>query len=334
MNRPSRQNPTVGRALPSLALATGALASLAAWNLYHARKAERRNPPVGRFIEVDGVRLHYLEKGSGPAVVLLHGNTVALQDGLCSGLFDRLAERHRVIAFDRPGFGYSERPRDRLWTSQAQARLLHEALDKLSVEQPLVLGHSWGTLVALDLAMDFPADVRGLVLVSGYYYPSARLDVAISAPAAIPLLGDALRYTVSPPTARLLLKRTAQAMFAPTPRPEDFFVAMPRDFLSRPLQIRSEAEDAAFMIPAAARLYKRYPELAMPVAIFGGADDKIVDVEAHSVRLHQDVPQSALNVIPGAGHMVHYEIAEQIEHAIRHMTRAGDGTQGRFAVAS
>lgn len=57
MNRPSRQNPTVGRALPSLALAAGALASLAVWNLYHVRKAERHNPPIGQFIEVDGVRL-------------------------------------------------------------------------------------------------------------------------------------------------------------------------------------------------------------------------------------------------------------------------------------
>jgi pimeloyl-ACP methyl ester carboxylesterase len=334
MNYPSRQNPTAGRALPSLALTAGALASLAVWNLYHVRKAERRNPPIGRFIEVDGIRLHYLEKGTGPAVVLLHGNTVALQDGLCSGLFDRLAEKHRVIAFDRPGFGYSERPRDRLWTSRAQAQLLHEALEKLSVEQPVVLGHSWGTLVALDLAMDFPADVRGLLLVSGYYYPSARLDVVISAPAAIPLLGDTLRYTVSPLSARLLLKRTAEAMFAPAPVPENFFAAMPRDMLTRPLQIRAEAEDAAFMIPAAARLHKRYPELTMPVAIFGGADDKIVDVEAHSVRLHRDVPQSALNVIPRAGHMVHYQSAEQIERAIRHMTRVGDDTHGRFAVAS
>ncbi|WP_309244031.1 alpha/beta fold hydrolase, partial [Caballeronia sp. EK] len=137
---------------------------------------------------------------------------MTLQDGLCSGLFDRLAERHRVIAFDRPGFGYSERPRDRLWTSLAQARLFHQAFNALNLQSPVVLGHSWGTLVALDLAVEFPANVRGLMLVSGYYYPSARLDAAISAPAAIPLLGDAMRYTVSPVSARLLLKRTAEAM--------------------------------------------------------------------------------------------------------------------------
>lgn len=239
-----------------------------------------------------------------------------------------------MIAFDRPGFGYSERPRHRLWTSQAQARLLRAALNKLSIENLVVLGHSWGTLVALDLAMAFPADVRGLVLVSGYYYPGARLDAAISAPAAIPLLGDALRYTVAPASARLLLKHTAAAMFAPVPLPESFFAAMPRDMLSRPLQIRAEAEDAAFMIPAAARLHKRYSELTMPVAIFAGANDKIVGVEGHSVRLHHDVAQSTLSVVPGAGHMVHYQIADPIELAIRDMTQASDGTQRRITAAS
>ncbi|WP_273591770.1 alpha/beta fold hydrolase [Caballeronia novacaledonica] len=296
-------------------------------NQYQVRKAERHSPPVGRFIDVDGVRLHYLEKGIGPAIVLLHGNSVTLQDGLCSGLFDRLAERHRVIAFDRPGFGYSERPRDRLWTSLAQARLFHQAFNALNLQSPVVLGHSWGTLVALDLAVEFPANVRGLILVSGYYYPSARLDAAISAPAAIPLLGDAMRYTVSPVNARLLLKRTAEAMFAPIPLPQNIFAAMPRDMLSRPQQIRAEAEDAAFMIPAAARLHKRYPALRMPVAIFGGADDKIVDVEVHSVRLHEDVQHSTLSVLPGAGHMVHYAVFEEIELVVRDMARAGKTTE-------
>jgi len=105
------------RAAGALASVATAAALTALWVRHRAKKAERDNPPAGRFIDVDGVRLHYVEKGEGSPVVLLHGNTVLLQDFIGSGLLDRLAERHRVIAFDRPGFGHSKRPRDRLWTA-------------------------------------------------------------------------------------------------------------------------------------------------------------------------------------------------------------------------
>jgi hypothetical protein len=103
-------------------------AATALWVLHRARKAERDNPPLGRFIEVDGIRLHFIDKGKGPVVVLLHGNAVQLQDFIGCGLIDRLAEHHRVIAFDRPGFGHSLRPRDRLWTAQAQAAVIRQTL--------------------------------------------------------------------------------------------------------------------------------------------------------------------------------------------------------------
>jgi pimeloyl-ACP methyl ester carboxylesterase len=313
--------------------ATATAAASALWVQYRARKAERDNPPIGSVVEVDGILLHYVDKGEGPVVVLLHGNAVLLQDFVESGLIDRLAGRHRVIAFDRPGYGYSGRPRDRLWTAQAQAALIQQALTRLGVERPVVLGHSWGTLVALAMAADRVSDMRGLVLVSGYYYPTARADVALAAPAALPVLGDLMRYTVSPLTARLLLKRSVAVMFAPAPVPADFFDVLPREMLLRPVQIRAEAEDAAFMIPAAGQLNAHYSELKMPVSIFAGAKDKVVDPESNSVRLHGEVPHSTLVVAPEAGHMVHYALVGEIAQAIDLMTAghnrqpdAGDAT--------
>src|SRR3954470_18376460 len=114
----------------------GGLAVAALINTTVARRAERRNPPRGAFIEVDGVRLHYLEKGTGSPVVLLPGNQAMADDFEIRGGFELVAEKHRVIAFDRPGFGYSERPRDTVWTPSAQADLIRKALFKLGVENP------------------------------------------------------------------------------------------------------------------------------------------------------------------------------------------------------
>src|SRR5689334_11918263 len=108
--RAAGERPRARRAMASRATVgvAGALLAAALANQLAAKRSERRNPPRGRFLTLEGVRLHYLEQGQGPAVVLIHGNGIDSQDYVLSGLFEKLAEGHRVIAFDRPGFGYSE----------------------------------------------------------------------------------------------------------------------------------------------------------------------------------------------------------------------------------
>src|ERR1700675_4555596 len=166
------------------AATVGALAISALVNRHLAKNAENNNPPAGQFLEVNGVRLHYVERGSGTPLVLLHGNGSMIQDFESSGLIDLTARDYRVIVFDRPGFGHSDRPRNIVWTPDAQAELIKHALARLGVSNAIVLGHSWGASLAVALALKYPDLIRGLVLASGYYYPTARPDViAIGAPA-------------------------------------------------------------------------------------------------------------------------------------------------------
>ena len=296
--------------------ATLVLGSLAAWVAHRANRAERTHRPHGEFVTVDGVRLHYLDIGSGAPVVLLHGNAVHAMDFTASGLLGRLARKHRVIAFDRPGFGHSARPRNRLWTAAAQAALIRRALDRLGVADPTVLGHSWGTLVAIELALRGDADIRKLILVSGYYFPTARADTLLAAPQAIPVVGDILRYTLSPLLARATLDRTVKAMFAPLPVPVDFVPTLSREMLVRPSQLRANSEDALFMVPTAARLRDRYRALNVPAAIFAGEADHVVDPEAQACRLHRELPGSELHLLPGVGHMAHYGEPDKIAGAV------------------
>lgn len=279
------------------------------------REAERTNPPIGQFIDVDGIRLHYVERGKGQAVVLLHGNGSMTEDFAGSGLIDRVAENHRVIVFDRPGFGHSERPRNKIWTPIAQAQLLQRALQQLGVEQPIVLGHSWGTLVALAMALEFPAYVRSLVLLSGYYYPSLRLDTALISPPAIPVIGDLLRFTLSPLLARAIWPAAVRKIFSPaavSPR----FAAFPVWMALRPSQLRASAAESAMMVPAVMALCRRYTELTMPVVIMAGAGDRIVDAQHNSRRLHDELPQSELRLTAGGGHMIHYLVPDEVIAAI------------------
>jgi len=197
-------------AITAIAGAATLVAATAIANRHFAEKAQRDNPPRGRFIYVGGVRLHYVERGNGRPLVLFHGNGSMIQDFESSGLIDLAAENYRVIVFDRPGFGHSLRPRNVVWTPEAQADLFKKAFDRLGVQRAIVLGHSWGSSVAVALAIRHPSFVEALVLASGYYFPTARADVVASLLPAIPGVGDIISYTISPILSRLMWP----AMFA------------------------------------------------------------------------------------------------------------------------
>lgn len=317
---PGRTLPTSRAANPWRAGALLAGLGLAASYLYVRRKtreAEAELPPQGKFIDVDGVRLHYLERGEGPTLVLLHGNLALANDFDKAGIIARAAERYRVIAFDRPGFGYSERPRGRVWSPQAQARLLHHALQELGVDSALVAGHSWGAMVALAMAEEVPDFVRGVVLLSGYYYPSLRLDVPLMVPPAIPVIGDLLRHTVLPIFQRLMFPLMAKRMFSPQPVSERFR-ELPVWMMLRPRQLRASGAESALMVPAALGLARRYRDLKVPATIIAGTRDKMVRFRG-AERLHEELSESALLLEPGVGHMTTYAHPDLVMHAIDSM---------------
>ena len=183
------------------------------------------------------MRLHYVDRGTGEALVLLHGNGSMIQDFDSSGLIDLAAKNYRVIVFDRPGFGHSDRPHNVTWTPAAQAELVSKALHRLGISRAVVLGHSWGASVAVALALKYPDLVSGLVLASGYYYPTARADVlALSVP-ALPWAGDVIRHTVSPIASRIIWPVLMSKIFGPPTMPKKFG-AFPKEMAVRPSQIR------------------------------------------------------------------------------------------------
>ncbi|WP_427912665.1 alpha/beta fold hydrolase [Ramlibacter sp. MMS24-I3-19] len=301
---------------PLAAAAAVAALGTAVWVQHEADRAEHRHPAPGKFIHIDGVRLHYRIAGDGPAVLLIHGNTVHGNDFEASGLLRRLSRNHRLLVIDRPGFGWSDRTRDRTWTPAEQARLLCRAAVALGFENFAVVGHSLGTQVAIAMALGDPAHVNRLVLVGGYYFPSLRLDVVSASLGAIPWFGDAMRYTVASLAARLALGPTVKALFAPQPVPPAFGEALPRELLLRPLQQRATTEDGAHMVTQARVLKPHYAELKVPITLVAGAQDAIVDSRSQSGRLHHVLPHSRLHILDGVGHMAHYHAQELIASAL------------------
>lgn len=318
---PARQRGATSSLLLASVIATTALVAAAVLNRQLAKKAERENPPKGKFLEVNGVRLHYVERGTGDPLVLLHGNGSMIEDFEASGLVDLAAKSYRVIVFDRPGFGHSERPRNVVWTPNAQADLLRAALIQLDVSNAVVVGHSWGASVAVAMALKYPTLVRGLVLASGYYYPTARVDVLAMGVPAVPIVGDILSHTVSPLMSRLIWPLMMKKIFGPKSVPEKFG-AFPKELALRPSQIRASAAEAALMIPDAFALDGQYKDLKMPVVIIAGAKDKLIDTDSQSARLHAEIPQSRFHKLAEDGHMIQQTSMEQVMRAIEEVLNA------------
>jgi pimeloyl-ACP methyl ester carboxylesterase len=247
---------------------------------------------------------------------MLHGNGVFGDDFDVSGLVRQAAERYRVVVFDRPGFGHSDRPSGRTWHPQAQADLIHAALKRLGVTDPIVLGHSWGALVALAMGLSHPQDVGSLVLAAGYYFPTPRLDAPLQLPAALPGIGTLWTHTVGAVLARLAWPLMVRRMFAPAKPTPAFRERYPRAMSLRPSQLKASAAEGAMMAPAAASLRHRYAELEVPAVLVAGAGDKVLSTRWHSGRLHPQLEHSWLRIVEGSGHMVHHVAPGQVMAAI------------------
>ncbi|MEP5262746.1 MAG: alpha/beta hydrolase, partial [Nitratireductor sp.] len=164
--------------MESLLLLAVALAVLWFFASGGAAKAATMWPP-DKFVKLDGdfdgARLHYVDRGEArpgvSTVVLVHGASGNLRDMEMS-LVEPLSRETRVIAFDRPGHGWSDRTAHPAIADPAvQAKAIRNALKNLGIEKPVLLGHSWGGSVVTAYALQWPGEVSGLLPLSGALYP-------------------------------------------------------------------------------------------------------------------------------------------------------------------
>lgn len=310
----------------ALALAGAAGLGAAAWyNHRYARAVERRHPPVGKFVELgDGQRLHYVEAGEGPPVVLIHGASNLLQD-MTTSLMPVLAKSHRVVAFDRPGHGWSTRRPYRAW-DEAQARALHEGVRRLGLEKPVIVGHSIGGGVAMAYGMEFADELTGVVFLGGLAFAEIPSGFHKFFGPATPLLGTALSYTVYPFLLPRMIASMHETFFHPQTMPERLRRELPIEMLYRPEAIKMNAEDQLSVVPSLIDLQMHYANYPLPVVIMAGAEDKTTDPSKHAVPLSRQLPSATLRILPGLGHMIHHFAQDEIAEAIEGLF---DGTPPR-----
>jgi pimeloyl-ACP methyl ester carboxylesterase len=267
----------------------------------------------GQFVCADGLRLHFVSKGAGRPIVFIHGNPGSHQD-FSPNLLGELSESYRAVAFDRPGHGYSERPSGAAVTVEVQARILSGALKQLSIERPIIVGHSWGGAVALAMALEGQDDLAGLVLLAPAAYPGDAAPWWTVLP-HVPLLGNLFLKTLTPIVGRRIVRSSLKEAYHPQLVQEDYAQAAAA-LWTRPPQIRACTSDDRSLDGSLTLLSERYPEIRLPVVIVTGDSDLLVRPEEHASRLHQSISGSKLIRLGGVGHQIPQTRPESVIEAI------------------
>lgn len=282
------------------------------YTLLKTRSIEQNYPPVGNFVSTTNgeIDLHYIREGKGVPVLLLHGRDGTLQEFTFSILGD-VADQYEVVAFDRPGYGYSECENpDRLTTKQ-QAKIINEALDRLGIEKPIIVGHSYGGAVMLQYLLDYPDQVRGGISLAGVSYMDEAPTESFYALPRYPVVGPLLTNTLVLPLGSVMAPTIYEQAFDPVEPPEKYVETISSLYL-RPKQFTATAHELSHMYDSVNAISDRYQQISTPVTILFGDTDQMLDYRNDGERLHESLPNSKLRVIENGGHKIHFSHPEII----------------------
>ncbi|MFD3189126.1 alpha/beta fold hydrolase [Sedimentitalea sp. HM32M-2] len=286
-------------------------------------RAETRFPPVGEFVTVDGTEIHAVVMGQGPDLVLIHGASGNARD-MTFSLAPRLAERYRVIVFDRPGLGYTPRIGSAGASLREQATLLMRAAGQLGATRPIVMGQSYGGAVALAWASSYPDRVAALVPVAAVSNPwTSPLDPFYRVTSS--WWGKAL--VVPMLTAFVTedyIENVIAEVFLPQSPPDGYAGHVGAALTLRRESMRANADQRAGLLEDIKAQVGQYDRITAPTEIVHGTDDTTVGLSIHSEPLARQIAGAVLTRLDGIGHMPHHAAQDQVIAAIdRAAARAG-----------
>lgn len=269
---------------------------------------ERLGDEESRFVELNGVTVHYKIYGGGePVMVLLHGFGAYLFS--FEPVVSELSEYGTVIAFDRPAFGFTERPILDTWscqnpyTNEFAADLTVALMDSLGLEKAILVGHSAGGAVAMLTYFGHPERVEALVLEDAAVYGSGGAPSFISAISWLPQV-----QRLGPLLVRSIAGESGIGTIYLAWHDDSKVSPDTIEGYKRPLM----AEDwdyALWQFTVAAHplgLDANLSRIAVPTLVITGSDDQIIPA-SQSVRLASEIPGATLTVIPDCGHIPHEE---------------------------
>ncbi|CAA2100616.1 4,5:9,10-diseco-3-hydroxy-5,9, 17-trioxoandrosta-1(10),2-diene-4-oate hydrolase [Methylobacterium bullatum] len=284
----------------------------------------RADRPPRRFLDIpDGPRIAYIEAGSGPDLILVHGALMTLDD-MWLGPMEALSRHFRVVAIDRPGHGDSEHVRLSDASVWRQAEIVRDVSRGLGLRRPVLVGHSFGGAVCLAFGMAYPDDTGGVVAISPICFPELRLEQVLFGPRASPMGGDALSRMLAGSDA-LLMPLLWRAMFLPQPMPARFSAEFPFGLAGQSRRLVADGENANMLWSDLSRSALGYATCRVPAAILCGSADIVTNPLLHGRQAARLIPDATFRWLHGLGHMLHhFEVDAVVGAALEIQRRSGD----------
>ena len=301
-------------------LALAAVVALVTFTAYTARREDAALPPLGRFVEVGGARIHYLDEGTGPTLLLIHGLGASVRTFKHS-LVERLTGEFRVVVMERPGSGESTRAPSACARVCSQAEVVSEFIRVMGLERPVLVGHSMGGAVALAVALAHPEQVRGLALIAplansqGTVPPIFNSLIITSRP-----LRRLMAWTVATPASILRSAQVLDTLFGPDPVPADYATEGGGLLGLRPKSFCTASEDLVALEGVLPAMIERYRELQLPVGILYGTGDRVLDHRLHGAEVASRINGADLELTEG-GHMLPLTAPELVAEFIRRVEK-------------
>ena len=258
--------------------------------------------PFGKFIEVDGFKIRFVQCGSGPDVVLVHGFCESIVTWRL--IFNHLAQRYRVTAFDLPGFGFSSKYPDKNYDLDTQADRVSKFLDALTLDHPHLVGHSMGAAIIARIAKSNPKRIGKVALLA----PAVNRAVVRFHPLATQWLGSMVKPFMVTPT---LIRQIYLKLCVVKP-PADLDEVLPEFY--RPFQRSSAAMTTAAKhswILYDKRLPAGLANLNCPILVMAGEDDQVVKLPLIEEFLRLN-PSAQCIVLAKTGHQIHEEQPREV----------------------
>ena len=280
--------------------------------------AEKNVPIKGQVLDIAGFNLHgYIEGNGSQDIVFIHGALVNLRDWVFAAR--SLSKRdNRFIYIDRPGFGYSERDNSE-WDAERQAEQARAYVKKFNAKNLILVGHSWGALVAMSWAAKYPEEVKGVISISGVNMPFSGVSKIAYDTGLFSLAYELYFTNVARKVDGGSIEKFAGRMFKPQDTPKAYLDYLGSGLSRRLSTIKANKNDLVFTSQALDKNFTNYNHMKMPIEIIHGVEDFLLPIKSQAVAFNEVIPNSRLHILPTVGHMAHHFAFKEISDSISYI---------------
>jgi len=293
--------------------------------LTYSYKPEIPAGAPGSYIEIDGLKIRYLQMGNGHDIVFVHGVICSLEDFIPAA--EILSKKYRVTLFDRPGCGYSEVDKSH-YSLSGNSSIIKGLIEKLDLKKPVIVGHSHGASIAMQFAAEHQGMARGFFLMGLCCYPEEVIPFR-EAPAAeivfgrlieTPLIGEGISRILMPLAGKSILSQSTRDIFAPAEIPAGYLESR-YGWMSDPRVIVTLFRNANGFNEEIKPWYPLYPKLKEKFSIVQGLEDFYSDQIPNAKKLAQEIPGTKLVLLPATGHMVYIQHPQLVLEGIDELAK-------------